>query len=155
MKDKYMHESNTVVNICVAIALILIGIGVFCKLYILISLAFIVAFSSNFLKEISSFIEADNEKVCFKIGLIKKEIYYSDIDFKSCEVINDGYFRLTGQQLYAIELRIVKKDGWDFITKSSLDVTTNYILNNRYEFDKRVYNHKLSQLLRYIETQIR
>lgn len=154
MKGKYIYKSYTVVYYCLVIAILLIAIGGLCKLNIFTIFALIVAFSSHILQDIPSFFETDNEKVCFKIGHTKKEIYYSDIDLIICEVIKDGFFRLTYEQLYAMELRIVKKDGRIFKTKCPFDVTTAYILNNRAEYEERVYNHKLSKLQRYIDTQI-
>ncbi len=154
MTGKYYYDCAAIVYIALALALVLAFVGVFKKLYFLIPLAIVAEFLCIIISKIPSSFEADNEKVVFKIGFVKKTFLYSDIKGVYIDVIKSGYNRLNGEQLYAVELEIVKKDGGSFKAKTEFDVTTNMLLHDRNKYEEKVRCHKFSQLKRYIDDHI-
>ncbi len=154
MTGKYYYDCAAIVYIALALALVLAFVGVFKKLYFLIPLAIVAEFLCIIISKIPSSFEADNEKVVFKIGFVKKTFLYSDIKGVYIDVIKSGYNRLNGEQLYAVELEIVKKDGGSFKAKTEFDVTTNMLLHDRNKYEEKVRCYKFSQLKRYIDDHI-
>ncbi len=154
MTGKYYYDCAAIVYIALALALVLAFVGVFKKLYFLIPLAIVAEFLCIIISKIPSSFEADNEKVVFKIGFVKKTFLYSDIKSVYIDVITFGYNRLRFEQLYAVELEIVKKDGGSFKAKTELNVTTDMLLHDRNKYDEKLRGHKFSKLQRYIDDHI-
>ncbi len=154
MAGKYYYECDAIRYIVLALDYVLVFVGIFKKLYFLILLAFVAAFICIIIYKIPSSFEADNEKVVFKIGPVKKTFLYSDIKGVYIDVITFGYNRLRFEQLYAVELEIVKKDGGSFKAKTELNVTTDMLLHDRNKYDEKVRCHKFSKLQRYIDDHI-
>jgi len=154
MTGKYYYQCDAIVCIVLALDIVLIFIGVFKELYFLIFLAFVALFIGISICKIPSSFEADNEKVVFKIGPVKKTFLYSDIKGVYVDVIKFGYDRLHFEQLYAVELEIVKKDGGSFKIKTKFDITTDMLLHDRNKYAEKLRCHKLSKLQRYIDDHI-
>jgi len=154
MTGEYYYQCDAIVCIVLVLDIVLIFIGVFKELYFLIFLAFVAVFICKIIYKIPSSFEADNEKVVFKIGPVKKTFLYSDIKGVYIETINNGYDRLNHEQIYAVELEIVKKDGGSFKTRTELDITTDMLLHDRNKYDEKLRGHKFSQLQRYIDDHI-
>jgi len=151
MTGKYYYDCDAIVYIILALDFVLVCIGVSKDLYFLILLAFVAAFICIIIYKIPSSFEADDEKVVFKIGFVKRTLLYSDIKGVYIDVIT-GYNHT--QQIYAVELEIAKKDGGSFKTKTEFDVTTDMLLHDRNKYDEKLRGHKFSQLKRYIDEHI-
>lgn len=152
MTGKYYYDCDAIVYIILALDFVLVCIGVSKDLYSLFLLAIAAAFLGRI--NIPSSFEADDEKVVFKIGFVKRTFLYSDIKGVYIETISRGYDRLCGKQIYAVELEIAKKDGGSFKTKTEFDVTTDMLLHDRNKYDEKLRGHKFSQLKRYIDEHI-
>lgn len=152
MTGKYYYDCAAIVYIVLALCFVLLFIAVFKELYFLFLLAMPAALLSRI--KIPSSFEADNEKVVFKIGFVKRTFLYSGIKGVYIETINKGYDRLCGKQIYAVEFEIAKKDGGSFKTRTEFDVTTDMLLHDRNKYDEKLRGHKLSQLKRYIDDHI-
>lgn len=154
MTGKYYYDCEAIVCIVLALDIVLVFVGVFKELYFLILLAFVAVFIGIIIYKIPSSFEADDEKVVFKIGFVKRTFFYSDVKGVYIDVIRFGYDRIHGKQLYAVELEIAKKDGGSFKTRTELDVTTDMLLHDRNKYDEMLCGHKFSQLKRYIDEHI-
>ena len=152
MKENYTHKSKLISLCCIIIAIVPIAIGFFTYSLNWIVIAFIVAIVCSFFSNnIPASFEADDKKVTFRKGIIKKTINYRDIKSIRCEVVKDGYFRLTGEMLYAVELVIVINGEDEFETTTRFDVTTDMILHEPKEYQKLVNEHKFTRLKKYID----
>ncbi|MDE7226673.1 MAG: hypothetical protein K2N49_07490, partial [Ruminococcus sp.] len=96
--------------------------------------------------------EADDKKVTFKKGIIKKTINYKDIKSIRCEVVKAGYSRLMGDILYGMKLVITINGEDDFVTITRFDdVTTDMILQKSEEYQNLVNEHRFIKLKKYID----
>lgn len=152
MKENYTHKSKLIGMCCLILALMPGIIGAFTNSLVCIVITLAVAFIGYFIScHIPASFEADDEKVTFRKGIINKTINYRDIKSIRCEVVKDGYFRLTGEMLYAVEFVIIINGEDEFETSTRFDVTTDMILHEPKEYQKLVNEHKFTRLKKYID----
>lgn len=152
MKEYYTHKSSLINLCCIMIAIILIVIGFSTNSLNCIVIAFVVVLVSSFISNnIPASFEADEKKVTFRKGIIKKTIDYKEIKSIQCEVVKAGYSRLMGEMLYDMKFVIIRNGGDDFETTTRSDVTTDMILQNFEKYQNLVNEHKFTRLKKYID----
>ena len=152
MKEYYTHKSSLISQCSLMLALTLAIIGGFTSSLVCIVITFAAALIGSYISShIPASFEADDEKVTFVKGIIKKSIDYKDIKSIRCEVVKDGYIMIAGEMLYALELVIIIKGEDEFKTSTRFDVTTDMILHEPKEYKKLVNEHKFTRLKKYID----
>ncbi|MDE5764705.1 MAG: hypothetical protein K2I00_07030 [Ruminococcus sp.] len=153
MREYYTHKSSFISLCCIIIAIIPIAIGFLTYSLNCIIIAFIAAIVGSFFSNnIPASFEADDKKVTFKKGIIKKTINYKDIKSIRCEVVKAGYSRLMGDILYGMKLVITINGEDDFVTITRFDdVTTDMILQKSEEYQNLVNEHRFIKLKKYID----